>query len=58
MLLDKFQYLPGNAWVGTDVTIIHFETLLYGLEHMLVFPSRDAPLRPFRALRFERASRL
>src|SRR6266446_6566958 len=24
MLLDKFQYLPGNAWVGTDVTIIHF----------------------------------
>src|ERR1700674_2650757 len=24
MLLDKFQYLPGNAGVGTDVTTIHF----------------------------------
>jgi hypothetical protein len=36
---------------------VRIETLLYGLEHMLVFPSRDAPLRPFRALRFERALR-
>ncbi len=24
MLLDKFQYLPGNAGVDTDVTVIHF----------------------------------
>ena len=24
MFLDKFQYLPGDAGVGTDVTMIHF----------------------------------
>ena len=24
MLLDKFQYLPGDTRVGTDVTVIHF----------------------------------
>jgi hypothetical protein len=34
---------------------VRIETLLYGLEQMLVFPSCDASLGPFRALRFERA---
>src|SRR6202040_1153652 len=33
------------------------ETLLHGFEHVLVFPSRDAPLRSLRTLRFERAAR-
>jgi hypothetical protein len=34
---------------------IRIDTLLHGIEQMLVLPSRDAPLRPGRALRFDGA---
>src|SRR5258708_37667698 len=40
MLLDKFQYLPGNAWVGTDVTIIHFPVAQ--LFHLCILGWHDA----------------
>ena len=30
---------------------VRMEPLLHGLQHMLVLPSRDAPLRPRRAFR-------
>src|SRR5467141_2185541 len=40
MLLDKFQYLLGNAWVGTDVTIIHFPVAQ--LFHLCILGSHDA----------------
>jgi len=33
---------------------IRIETLLYGVEQMLVLPPCDTPFRPCRALRFER----
>src|SRR5262249_21358936 len=34
---------------------VRIETLLYGVEQMLMLPPCDTPLRPCRALRFERA---
>src|SRR5467141_3059661 len=40
MLLDKFQYLLGNAWVGTDVTIIHFPVAQ--LFHLCILGWHDA----------------
>src|SRR6266508_2951465 len=40
MLLDKFQYLPGNAWVGTDVTMIHFPVAQ--LFHLCILGWHDA----------------
>src|SRR6266498_2436784 len=40
MLLDKFQYLPGNAWVGTDVTMVHFPVAQ--LFHLCILGWHDA----------------
>src|SRR4029450_6797735 len=44
MLLDKFQYLPGNAWVGTDVTTIHFPVAQ--LFHLCILRWHDANSDP------------
>src|SRR6476620_9904803 len=40
MLLDKFQYLPGDDAVGTDLTIIHFP--LAQLFHLRILGWHDA----------------
>src|SRR6266480_2839840 len=40
MLLDKFQYLPSNTWVGTDVTTIHLPVAQ--LFHLCILGWHDA----------------
>ena len=40
MLLDKFQYLPGDDGVGTDVTMIHFPVAQ--LFHLCILGWHDA----------------
>src|SRR5262245_22549964 len=52
----------GERMLGCLAPLAHrlrvlIETLLHGLEHVLVLPSGDAPLGAGRTLRFERAAR-
>ena len=47
-MLDRLATLAHGLWVC-------IKALLHGVEQMLMLPSRNPPLRPGRALRFERA---
>src|SRR3984885_9489768 len=46
-MLDRFATLARGLWVC-------IKALLHGFEQMLMLPSRNPPLRPCSALRFER----
>jgi hypothetical protein len=55
--LERAKGMLGRLAAHTHRTRVLVETLLHRFEHMLVLPSRDAPLRTRRAASFERAVR-